>query len=277
MMTVIIGIFSLGLMMALFQSVGYFPIIGLKKITLNYYREVLIHPHFIDSLKFSLYISFLSSVIAVVSGTLLAFAVFQSKHKSGLEKLLYKLPIIVPHTVAVLLVTLILARSGILSRWLFHLRVIKEQTQFPAVLFDSRGIGIMTAYLWKEIPFIAMVVYSILKNIDHRLSQAAYNLGAGKRQVFFYIFLPLMMPTIATAFIIIFAFSFGAFEVPFLLGPTYPKVLPVKAYMEYIHPDLSNRPNTMVINMVVTFISVFFVWLYHMAFDKINKLNGWSK
>ena len=51
---------------------------------------------------------------------------------------------------------------------------------------------------------------------------------------------------------IIFAFSFGAYEVPFLLGPTTPNALPVKAYIEYSSPELFNRPYAMVINCILT-------------------------
>jgi len=79
------------------------------------------------------------------------------------------------------------------------------------------------------------------------------------------------MPLVASSFIIIFAFSFGAFEVPYLLGPTSPKTLPVKAYIEYTNPDLTHRPYTMVINMILTFYSLILVWLYSKTFKLISK------
>lgn len=270
-MIIIVGIFVSGLVMGFVQSLGHFKVVGLYDFTFKYYKEVLTDSGFLESLKFTFYISLTSSVIAVVFGVLLAYSIFLSKHKYGIEEILYKLPIIVPHTVAVLLTFNIFSQSGIISRLLNYFGVISDQSSFPSLLFDRNGIGIILTYLWKEIPFIAMVVYAVLSNISNKLSDVALNLGANKRQVFRYVLLPLIMPSILSTFIIIFAFSFGAFEVPFLLGSTTPKTLPVKAYVEYTNPDLTNRPYTMVINMILTFFSLIMIWLYSKTFKIIKK------
>ena len=81
---------------------------------------------------------------------------------------MYKLPIIVPHSVAALLIYTVFAQSGILSRVLFHLGLIATPAEMPAFLFDRTGRGIILAYLWKEIPFIAMVV---LQRVEKRMQQ----------------------------------------------------------------------------------------------------------
>ncbi|WP_427340243.1 ABC transporter permease [Caloranaerobacter sp. DY30410] len=273
-LTILIGIFISGLIMGLVQSFGYFSVIGLKDFTLRYYFEVLTDKDFLQSLRFSFYISLISSVIAVVVGVILAYSILRSRYKKRIEKFIYKLPIIVPHTIAALLVYNLFSQSGIVPRILYNIGIIDSQSQFPSLVFDRFGIGIVIAYLWKEIPFIAMVVYTVLSNINNRLVEVALNLGANNRQVFWHILLPLIMPSIFSSFIIIFAFSFGAFEVPYLLGPTTPKTLPVKAYIEYTNPDLTNRPYTMVINMIITFISVLFVWIYNRTFKLMSKYNG---
>lgn len=260
--------------MGLVQSFGYFSVIGLKDFTLRYYLEVLTDKDFLQSLRFSFYISLISSVIAVIVGVILAYSILRSRYKKSIEEFIYKLPIIVPHTIAALLVYNLFSQSGVVPRILYNMGIIDSQSQFPSLVFDRVGIGIIIAYLWKEIPFIAMVVYTILSNINDRLVEVALNLGANNRQVFWHILLPLIMPSIFSSFIIIFAFSFGAFEVPYLLGPTSPKTLPVKAYIEYTNPDLTNRPYTMVINMILTFISVLFVWIYSRTFKLISKYNG---
>lgn len=273
-MVIILGVFASGLIMGFIQSLGHFSAIGLEEYTFRYYIEVITNKDFLKSLTFSIYISLLSSIIAIVLGVLLSYALLQSKHKRGVEEIIYKLPIIVPHAVAALLVYNLLAQSGVIPRILYAVGIIKDQSQFPSLLFDKNGIGIIIAYVWKEVPFIAMVVYTVLSNVNDKLSEVALNLGANKRQVFWHILMPLIMPSIASAFIIIFAFSFGAFEVPYLLGPTTPKTLPVQAYIEYTNPDLTNRPYAMVINMILAFISFILVWLYHKTFDIITKYNG---
>lgn len=257
--------------MGFLQSVGRFEAIGLTDFTLKYYKEVLTNKDFLSSFGFSIYISVISSLIAVIMGVLLAYVLLINKHKKGVEEIIYKIPIIIPHTVAALLVFNILSQSGVFPRILNYIGVISDKSQFPSLVFDKHGWGIIFSYIWKEIPFIAMVVYTVLKNINDKLKNVALNLGANNKQVFIHIFLPLMMPSIISSFIIVFAFSFGAFEVPYLLGPTTPKALPVKAFIEYTNPDLTNRPYAMVINMVLTFFSIMFILLYYKVFNLINR------
>jgi putative spermidine/putrescine transport system permease protein len=78
------------------------------------------------------------------------------------------------------------------------------------------------------------------------------------------------MPSIASAFIIIFAFSFGAFEVPYLLGPTFPRTLPVLAFQRYNSLDLSNRPYSMVIAVTLAAVSFALILIY----KKLIKLSN---
>ena len=271
MLLILIGIFVTGIVMGLLQSFGYFKAIGLTDFTLKYYREVLTDSNFLSSLKFSLYTSALSSIIAVVLGVLLSYSILQMKGNKETVELLYRVPIAVPHIVAALLVYNIFSQTGILPRILFETGLIKDQDQFPSLLYEPNGVGIIAAYIWKEIPFVALTTYTVLSNVSKKLSDVAYNLGANKKQVFFYVLLPLIMPSVLSSFIIIFAFTFGAYELPLLLGPTQPKALPVQAFIEYSNPVLQNRPYAMVYNMLITLIAVILTWLYYKAFEKVFK------
>ena len=259
---VLLGILTTGIVIALSQSLGYMPIIGLKELTIKYYVSIITDKGFLESLKFSLNISLFSSTIAVIVGVALAYSMLINKHRKSIEKILYTLPIIVPHMVAAFLMFNILSQSGLLPRILYHLGILKAQSDFPILIFDRYGIGIIISYLWKEIPFVAMVVYTFISNINKSLEDVALNLGASRGQFFWHVMLPLSWPSIISSFIIIFAFSFGAFEVPYLLGPTTPKTLPVKAFIEYTNPDMLNRPYAMALNVILAFISLIIVWIY---------------
>lgn len=270
---VLLSIFVYGLFTGFMQSLGYFPEVGLKEVTFKYYIEVLKSNSFAKSLNFSIFIAVVSSVLATVLGVLLAYSLMTSKGNKRIKEALYKLPIIVPHSVVALLAYNLLSQYGILPRILYFTGLLKDQSLFPSMIGDRNGIGIIVSYLWKEIPFVAMVTYSVFANMNDKLEEVALNLGASKKQVFWHVLLPLSMPTIFSSFIIIFAYAFGAFEAPYLLGPTAPKTLPVKAYVEYINPNLTNRPYSMVYNMIVSFIAVILVGFYYKIFSKINKNN----
>ncbi len=268
---ILITIFVSGIIMGVIQSLGYFKAIGLTKITLKYYKDVLTSKRFLASLGFSLYTSFISSIIAIICGVLLSYAILQVKGKKEIIESIYRVPIIVPHIVSVLLIYNILSQTGIIPRILYETGLLTEGSQFPSILYEKNGIGIIITYLWKEIPFVTLTTYTILGKISNKLSYAAANLGANKMQVFFYVLLPLIMPSVFSSFIIIFAFSFGAYEVPLLLGPTQPKALPVQAFIEYNNPILANRPYAMVYNILITIIALILTGLYYKTFEKIYK------
>lgn len=270
LLIILVLIFISGIVMAFMQSLGYFPAVGLEELTLKYYKEILTNNSFLDALKFSLYTSFVSSIISVIFGVLLAFSIYRIKGKKNHIESLYRVPVIVPHLISVLLVYTMLSQTGVLARILYGLGLIGDQAQF-SLLYNRNGIGIIVAYVWKEIPFIALTTYAVLNRMSTKLYDAAKNLGANGVQAFFHIILPLILPTILSSFIIVFAFSFGAYEVPLLLGPTYPKALPVQAYIEYSNPMFENRPYAMSMNIIIATISLFFAWLYVKLFERIHQ------
>ncbi|WP_251859957.1 ABC transporter permease subunit [Clostridium sp. Marseille-Q2269] len=263
---IIVSILGVGIISCLSQSLGYFPTVGLNEITLKYYKEVLLSREFIESLKFSLSTCTISCLIAEFIGVILAYIMFMHKGKNKILDIIYKIPIIIPHTVAVLLIINMLSQNGILARILYNAGLISSRNIFPNLIMDKWGIGIIITYIWKEIPFVILVIYAVLTNIDEKIWVLSRTLGANRRQTFVHVIFPMIIPTVLSSFITIFAFSFGAFEVPYLLGPTTPKSLPVKAYIEYSNPDLTNRPYAMVINSILIIISTFLIVLYRKSF-----------
>ena len=64
-------VFIIGLGTGIIQSLGVIPAFGLTEPTLKYYKEVLTRPDLLQSLKYSLYIAFMSAFLATVTGTFL--------------------------------------------------------------------------------------------------------------------------------------------------------------------------------------------------------------
>ena len=275
-MLFIIGIFIAGIVSGLLQSLGYFPAIGLTTFSLQYYRDILSSPSFLRALRFSFYTSFTSSLIAVILGVLFSYLLLYDQRRKGgrLVNNIYKLPIIVPHTIAALLIFILFTQSGWIARLMYHLGLIENMTDFKPLIFDRQGLGIIMAYVWKGLPFISLVTYDILRSVENKYAKIAANLGANHFQVFRYILLPLILPTIASGFIIIFAFSFGAFEIPYLLGPSTPKALPILSYIHYNSVNLAERPYAMAINMCIALCAFITVGLYVLTFQFIKKYNS---
>lgn len=263
-------IMGVGICTCILQSLGYFPLIGLDSITFDYYKEILSNQQFINSLILSLKTSIISSIIATVIGVLLAYLMTKNR-VSKLRYFLLNLPIIVPHIIVVMLAFAVFSKTGIIARILYNLNIISDSSEFVSLVNDKVGIGIIIVYIYKGMPFIAITVYNILKSLDVKLEDVALNLGANKFQVLKLVIMPQIMPTILSSFIVIFAFSFGSFEVPYLIGATNPKALPVNAYINYINTDLAQRPLSMAMNSILTGISFILLILYNLIFTKLKK------
>ncbi|MCH3954404.1 MAG: hypothetical protein LKE44_04165 [Eubacterium sp.] len=91
---------------------------------------------------------------------------------------------------------------------------------------------------------------------------------------FFDITLPMSMPAIAQAFLIIFIFAFGGYEVPLLLGATEPKAFPVQTYIQFQTPDLKDRPYAMAMNGITLILSALMAMLYALLMHRLMKKRG---
>lgn len=265
------AIFIIGLGTGIIQSLGVIPAFGLTEPTLKYYKEILTRPDILQSLKYSLYIAFVSAFFATSIGTILCAILVNLRQVRGKVMRVVQIPIIVPHVIVALFVINILSQNGILARIGAQLGLITDQQQFPLFLYDSHGIGVILAYLWKEIPFIVYFVIALMANISDSLGEAAINLGANRIQVFWKVTLPLCMNTILSGFLIIFVFALGAYELPFILGATLPRALPVLAYIEYSKPDLLARPYAMAINGLIIAVSCSVAVVYYILLRRSTK------
>ena len=264
-------LFVAGLITGITQSLGVIPAFGLKEPTLLYYKEVLSRPDMLTSVLYSLKVAFWSAALATVFGVWICGLLVMGKKTGGISMRIVQLPIIVPHVVVALFVINIFSQNGILARIAYSMGLISDQQQFPMFLYNPNGIGVVMAYLWKEIPFIIYFVVALMSNINGKLGEAAVNLGAGKWTAFRKVTLPLCKDTIISGFLIIFVFALGAYELPLILGATMPKALPILAYQQYIHPDLRNRPYALAINGIIMIISLLSAMIYFKLMQKNMK------
>jgi putative spermidine/putrescine transport system permease protein len=181
---------------------------------------------------------------------------------AGSLRLLVQLPLPVPHLVAALGLALLLAQSGLLARLLHALGLVAAPANFPALVNDRAAVGVIVTYVWKEVPFITLATLAALRAVGDELEQAARNLGASPWQAFRHVTLPLVAPAVLGAAVIVFAYAIGAFEVPLLLGQSFPRSLAVEAYTLYQDVDLAVRPAALALNSLLALLTLAAVPLY---------------
>ncbi len=253
-LTIILLLFGGGLLLGLFQALDFSSATGMKSITFDHFRTVFTDPDFAGSIALTLYISLTSTLLAASISIVLALTIAHLAANNRILNFILQIPLTVPHLVIAISFLLLLSPGGIFSRFFSFFGMIPSPSAFPLLVNDDYGISILVVYVWKEIPFITFMLLSVLKNLGPELSEVGATLNGSRLQRFRYITLPIIGPSLGAACLIVFAFTFGAFEVPYLLGKTYPVSLPVWAYKNYSDIDLLARPEGIAIGLIIAAI-----------------------
>lgn len=246
----------LGLMIGMVQSLGIIPSLGLTEPTLSYYQELFSQDQFLNSLWFSLSIALRSSILSILIGLIICYLWLNQKKYSRFMQGIIRIPIIIPHIIVALFVLQLFSQTGIIARLLYILGFENARQMMSQFVYHPNGWGVVLGYIWKEVPFVIFYCYPMIASISQNLGEAATTLGARPWQAYVRITLPLAKKSIFAAFFIIFMFSFGAYELPTLLGPTLPRSLPLAAYQAYSHPDLLQRPYALAYNGIILLIGL---------------------
>lgn len=107
----------------------------------------------------------------------------------------------------------IIRDTGLINNILISLGVIDEPI---TILFTQSAI--MLGLLYGYLPFAVLPLYASIEQLDFNYVQAAQDLGANNVRVFLRVILPLTMPGVVAASIIVFIPSLGAFVTPDLMG-----------------------------------------------------------
>lgn len=210
---------------------------------------------FWPSLGFSLWVSLASTLLAA-AGALLVGVLLSDRQLPArrAEILSLNLNLAFPHLVWAIGLLLLLSQSGLLARIAAQLGLIAGPADFPVLVRDRYGAGIIVDYVSKEIPFLTLIVLAVLRTQAEQYDLVAENLGASAFQRIRYVTLPLVLPALAGGALLVFAFVFGAYEVPALLGVRFPRMIAVLAYDLFVNPDLRSRAEAMAISLIMSIV-----------------------
>ena len=225
-LAVIVFLFLGGLSLGFMQSLGYMPIIGRNDVSLDAYRSIFTDVDFYRSLLLTTWIGLASTTISTVLAVICALVLRETFKGKRLVAFIFQLNIPIPHIVGAIGILFLFSQSGFLARLAYLGQFIETPGDFPALVYDRYAIGIILEYVWKTTCFTGVIILAVLQSIGEDYENAAASLGANRWQRFRYVTLPLIMPGILSSSILVFAFTFGAFEIPFLLGQRYPSALP---------------------------------------------------
>ena len=263
------------LVVALLQSFGYAPLYGINEFpTLKYYGSLFSQAGFWASVGLTFYYAIVPTIVGTILSIYLALALRRRFRGKGFVQFVYKLPLMIPYLVGVAVTIVLFGNGGIIARSLYAIGLIETTRDFPRLIYSHAGWGVMFVYVWKQVPFTTLIVYSVLMGLGRESEEAAATLGANKWQTFWHVTLPQIMPGIVSATIIVFAFNFGSFEIPFILGGGFPNTLPVEAWRAFEDADYSRRLRAMAIVMVIGLMSGAVLFVYLWTYRRFERLRG---
>ncbi len=175
------------------------------------------YPELNNSLDRSIYIALGSSLIAVILGSLIAFALARRKIKgSGAIAGFLVLPLTTPE---------IVLGASLLTLFLdFTYKIGGHTLKIP---FGMPTIFI--AHIMFCMSYITLTVKARLRGFDWAIEDAAKDLGANGRQTFFKVIFPLALPGIFAAFLLSFALSFDDFIITLFVSGDV-KTFPIQVF-----------------------------------------------
>jgi len=179
--------------------------------TLDWYQELFQDRSLLESLKNSVILALLSSVAAGIVGTLGAVGMARVQFRSkGMLEYLVLVPIMIPEIILGMVFMVFFSLLGL-------------------------PFGMTTLVLGHSafcVPYVYMQVKARLVGIDKSFAEAARDLGARERQVFFDITLPLIAPAILSGMLLSFAMSLDDVVISIFVAGARISTLPVKIYTQ---------------------------------------------
>ncbi len=206
--------------------------------TLANYQEALNDPLYRELMLRSLRIS--GMVTAVTVALAFPVAYFISFHVRPDRKSLWLFLITIPfwtsYLIRVFLWRVILAYDGPVNGSLIGLGVIDEPLSW--ILYNANAVVITLAHAFA--PFAILPIFVSLEKIDRSLLEAARDLGESKAMSFLRVTLPLAMPGVLAAVLIVFIPTVGDYVTPRLVGGSGGTMIANMIYAQIF--DLNDRP-----------------------------------
>ncbi|HER24785.1 MAG TPA: ABC transporter permease subunit [Candidatus Atribacteria bacterium] len=243
--------------LTLMQSFGLFSITGKSVFTLENWKAILLSRESMDSLFFSLKMGLLSSIGTVVVAFPIALFFRKGGTGKGILGSIIKVPLFIPALVAAFLILNLISYHGLVNTLLMRLNIIDESLR---MLNDKFGWGVVFIQIWKNLPFVLLIVMASLASIRDDTIDAAKNLGAGYWSILFRMYIPLAMPGILVSMILMFIKAFGDFPICSVAGPIYPSSMAGRMHiMATLYQEWDQAAVLGVIIIVTAFVVI---WAY---------------
>lgn len=186
-----------------------------RSFKLDNYIEAWSHPLYRVLMLRSLGISAVVTLATVLLAYPMAYFIsFYGGNHKALWLFLVTIPFWTSYLLRVFLWKVILGYNGVLNSTLEWLGLIEEPLTF--ILYNVNAVVITLTHAWA--PFAILPIFVALEKIDRSLLESATDLGDSPLRRFLHVTLPLSMPGVVAAALIIFIPTIGDYVTPRLVG-----------------------------------------------------------
>ena len=231
-----------------------------KEFTLDNYKEAWFEPVYQKLFNRSLIISMTVTFLTIsIAFPVAYFISFYGGRRKALWLFFITIPFWTSYLLRMFLWKVILGYNGVLNSFFKWLGVITEPLTF--LLYNSNAVIIALTHGWA--PFAILPIFVSLEKIDRTLLEASKDLGDSSFQQFFRIILPLSIPGLIGATLIIFIPTIGDYITPKLVGG--PDGLMIANMIQVQFSKANNAPLSAALSvsslLIVGLISIIFVFL----------------
>ena len=168
---------------------------------------------------------------------------------------LYRWPLFIPFVVAGQVMRTFLAKNGLLNQVLISGGLLEPLT--ATSYLDWRGI--ILAFVWKQTPFVALMVAGAMASIDSAHVEAARNLGAGRMRTLVEIIVPQIRRTLMVGLVLSYVSILSVLSVPLMIDPNSPTMMTVDiAYRINEHGDYGVANALCLISLLLSAVGAWF-------------------
>ena len=196
-------------------------------LTLHPFRALLGDSYYWGRIWFTTWQAAASTVLTLAVGLPVAY-LFAKREFPGktLLKAVSTVPFVMPTIVVAMGFVALLGPRGLANTLLMGLFGLET----PPIRIANSLLVILMAHAFYNYAVVVRIVSAFWANLDPRVEESAAMLGAGPVGRFLHVTLPMLLPPIASAAVLVFAFSFTSFGVVLVLGGSQFATLEVSIY-----------------------------------------------
>lgn len=174
--------------------------------------QTVLQWEYLKALWLSIELAFISTVICLVLAYPLCLILKEHRKKNGiLIFLLFLLPLWMNSLLTTMAWQTILERNGIINMALSALSL-------PTVELINTPLAIIIGMVYNFLPYMVLPLFTAISKVDHRIVEAAWDLGASRLETFRRVIVPLTMPGIVSGCTMVFIPALTTFVISALLG-----------------------------------------------------------